>query len=185
MRKLKLQMQISLDGFVAGPEGQFDWITFSRDEKLLKARDELINSSDTMLMGRKTSEGFLPYWESVAQNREHPEFLFAKMMVDTPKIVFSKTQKTISGLNVTVSNEDVVEVVNSLKNKKGKDIIVYGGARFVASLIENNLIDEYYLITNPTAIGEGLRIFKSRANLKWVKTSTFAGKVMNKFVPIK
>ncbi len=186
MRKLKLQMQITVDGFVAGPEGQQDWMTFSRDEKIIKVRNDLANSMDTILMGRKMTDGFVSYWESVVKNPEHPEFSFAKIMVDTPKIVFSKSQKTIEGLNVTITNEDVVEVVNALKNKKGKDIIVYGGAGFVSSLIENNLIDEYYLITNPTAIGDGLKIFKQRTRLQLVKTTTFkCGKVVNKFVPLK
>ncbi len=187
MRKLKLQMQISVDGFVAGPEGQLDWMSFVRDEKQLKARAGLTNSMDTILMARKMAEGFVSFWESVAQNPEHPDFLFAKIMVDTPKIVFSRTQKTISGLNVSVSNDNLVEVVNALKKQKGKDIIVYGGADFVSSLIENNLIDEYYLIINPTAIGEGLRIFKQRTKLQLVKTTKFgaSGKVMNKFVPLK
>lgn len=186
MRKLKLQMQITVDGFVAGLEGQQDWMTRSREEKLIKFRGDLTNSIDTILMGRKMTEGFVAYWEDVVKHPEGPEFSFAKIMVETPKIVFSKTQKSISGLNVTITNEDVVEVVNALKNKKGKDIIVYGGAGFVASLIENNLIDEYYLITNPTAIGDGLKIFKHRTHLQLVKTTTFkCGKVVNKFVPLK
>ncbi len=185
MRKLKLQMQISVDGYVAGPEGQLDWMTWDMDEKLLDLINELTDSSDTILMGRKMTEGFVTYWEKAVKNEtDNPEFPFAQKMVDYPKIVFSKTTKHIAGKNVTVENGDLVTAVNKLKNDNGKDIVVYGGANFVSSLIKNNLIDELNLFLNPTAIGDGMRIFSEKVPFTLIDSTPYKnGIVVNRFKP--
>jgi len=150
MRKLKLQVQMSVDGFVAGPEGQLDWMTFAMDEKLLAFINQLTDTSDTILLGRKMTEGFITYWEHVAPNS--PEYDFAQKMVGMPKVVFSRTAKQIAGKNVRVENGPLVDAVNRLKGQAGKDIVVYGGASFVSSLIENRLID-YSRVTLPNVGG--------------------------------
>lgn len=183
MRKLKLQMQITVDGYVAGPDGQLDWMTFTWDEQLIKFVTALTDSSDTILMGRKMTNEFVSYWENVLNKPDSPEYSFAEKMVNYPKIVFTKTQKTIPGKNVIVENGDLVTAVNKLKSQPGKDIVVYGGAGFVSSLLDNNLIDELYLFTNPVAIGEGMRIFKSRRSLQLVDSTRYDNWiVVNKYV---
>ena len=160
MRKLKLQMQTSVDGYVAGPNGELDWMTWNLDEKLLNFIVALTDSSDTILMGRKMTDGFVSYWENVVNNQpDSPEFSFAQKMVNMPKIVFSKTVKNIPGKNVFVENGDLVNVVTNLKKQNGKDIVVYGGADFVSSLIKERLIDEFNFFVNPVMINKGLRIF--------------------------
>src|SRR6266850_8402564 len=73
MRKLKLQMQITVDGFVAGPEGQLDWMTWDMDEKIVGFINHLTDTSDTILLGRKMTEGFIKYWEGVVANPSSPE----------------------------------------------------------------------------------------------------------------
>lgn len=183
MRKLKLQMQISVDGFVGGPEGQLDWMTWEMDEKLLKFINALTDSSDTILLGRKMTEGFISYWEGVVNNQPgSPEFSFAQKMVNIPKIVFSKTIKNIAGKNTVVENGDLVTAINKLKNQNGKDLIVYGGANFVSSLIKHNLIDELNLFINPTAIGNGLRIFSERIPFTLLNSTSYtSGIVVNQF----
>lgn len=160
MRKLKLQMQISVDGYVAGPNGELDWMTWNADEGLIQFIVSLTDSSDTILMGRKMTDGFVSYWENVVNNQtDSPEHPFAQKMVSIPKIVFSKTVKTITGKNVFVENGDLVSAVNNLKNQTGKDIVVYGGAGFVSSLVKEGLIDEFNFFVNPVMINKGLRIF--------------------------
>jgi dihydrofolate reductase len=159
MRKLKLQMQITVDGFVAGPNGELDWMTFGEDDEMWTQITELTDSSDTILMGRKMTDGFVNYWTSVLDNPESPEYSFARKMVNIPKIVFSKTVKESKWANTTVASGELVEEIAKLKQQEGKDIIVYGGATFVSNLVKENLIDEYYFFVNPVAIGKGLTIF--------------------------
>jgi dihydrofolate reductase len=184
MRKLKLQMQVSVDGFVAGPEGQLDWMTWTWDQALMDFVSDLTKSVDTIVMGRKMADGFMRHWEAAVNNPEDPSQPFARLMVDYPKIIFTRTQQKVEGLNATMATQPLVEDVNHLKQQPGKDIIVYGGAGFVTSLIENNLIDELNLFINPTAIGEGLRIFSGRAPLQLESSIKYdCGIVINKYVP--
>jgi dihydrofolate reductase len=173
-------MQITVDGFVAGPAGQLDWMTWNMDEKLIAFITHLTDTSDTILLGRKMTDGFVKYWESVQP--DSPEYSFAQKMVGTPKVVFSRTMSHIDGKNVRVENRPLAEAVNELKAQDGKDIIVYGGATFVSSLIENQLIDELNLFVNPIAIGEGMRIFQSRVPLELVASAAYAsGIVVNTY----
>src|SRR5205807_4559885 len=88
MRKLNLQMQMSVDGFVAGPEGQLDWMTRNLDEGVIARIVQITDSSDTILLGRKMTDGFIKYWEAVKP--ESPEYIFARRMVDTPKVVLDR-----------------------------------------------------------------------------------------------
>lgn len=87
-------------------------------------------------------------------------------MVELPKVVFSRTLNSPDGRNVRVENGDLKAAVNQLKRGLGRDIVVYGGATLVSSLIENALIDEFNLFVNPVAIGNGMRIFKDRLPLR-------------------
>lgn len=184
MRKLKLQMQITVDGFVAGPEGQLDWMTFDMDDKLLSFINHLTDTSDTILLGRKMTEGFVKYWEQVITQPDSPEYSFGQKMVRIPKIVFSKTVTRIEGQNVRVESGPVVEAVNRLKSQTGRDIIVYGGATFVSSLIENGLIDELHLFVNPVAIGAGMRVFDTRKRMKLTASTAYtSGIVVNSYEP--
>ena len=158
MRKLKLQMQITVDGYVAGINGELDWMNLENwDVDVKNSENELIDSSDTILMGRKMTDEFVKYWGNVKPDSS--EFSFAKKMIDTPKIVFSKTIKSIVGKNIVLENGDLTTVVSDLKNKDGKDILVYGGAGFVSSLIKEGLIDEFNFFVHPVMINEGMTIF--------------------------
>lgn len=183
MRKLKLQMQMTVDGFVAGPDGQLDWMApLDKDEPILAFINHLIDTSDTILMGRKMTHGFVNYWESVPATS--PEYDFAQKMVRTPKVVFTRTSTNIEGKNVRVENGPIVETIGQMKRQDGKDILVYGGAGFVSSLIENRLIDELSLFVNPVAIGRGLSIFSQRTPLALIKSVEYAsGVVINTYKP--
>lgn len=181
MRKLKLQMQTSVDGFVAGPAGQLDWMApLDKDPKILAFINELTDSCDTILLGRKMTDGFTGYWESVPQ--DSPEYDFARKMVDTPKVMFSRTSRTPKGKNVRVENGDLATAVNALKKQPGKDLMVYGGAGFVSSLVQNDLIDELNLFVNPAALGDGLKIFTGRKNVKLARSVAYdSGVVVNTY----
>lgn len=187
MRKLLMQVNMTLDGYVARPDGKTDWMWLSgeRDEEGFKRVIELAESCDTILMGRKMSREFLDYWEDVIDNQpQSPMNTLAQLMVNHHKIIFSRTQKEIKGRNVTVENGDLATVVNTLKQKSGKNIMVYGGATFVSALISLNLIDEYYIFINPVAIGEGMPIFREQKILKLESATSYKnGKVLHKYLP--
>lgn len=184
MRKLKLQMNITADGFVAGSEGQLDWMTWNMDEKLLGFITHLTDTSDTILLGRKMTPGFIDYWEREITKPEGPQYSFARKMVELPKVVFSKTLYAVDGQNVRVENSDLKNAVNQLKQASGNDIVVYGGATFVSSLIENALMDELNLFVNPVAIGKGLRIFNDRRPLMLIASVAYpCGVVVNTYKP--
>jgi dihydrofolate reductase len=185
MRRLKLQMQTTVDGFVAGPEGQLDWMAaLDEDERILSFINHLTDTSDTILLGRKMTEGFVKYWEHVTTQPDNPEYSFAQKMVRIPKVVFSKTRSKIEGKNVRVENGPIVDAVNRLKSEPGKDIVVYGGATFVSSLIENGLLDELNLFVNPVAIGTGMRVFGARTPLKLTASTAYpSGVVVNTYEP--
>ncbi len=166
MRKLKLQVQISINGFIAKPGGELDWVTWNWSEDIKAYVTDLTNSMDTIILGRKLAEGFIPYWADVKANPDHPENEAGKTFTDTPKIVFSKTLNKSLWANTSLVNGDFVSEIKMLKDMPGKDIIVYGGAEFVSSLIKEDLIDEYHLFVNPVAIKEGLTIFDKIPDMK-------------------
>ncbi|MDJ1499638.1 dihydrofolate reductase family protein [Xanthocytophaga agilis] len=187
MRKLKLQVQMTLDGFVAGPNGELDWMWIGkRDEGIFQQVIELADTCDTILLGRKMTPAFINHWENVLDNQpESAEQPLAKQMVGMRKIVFSISQTTIKGRNLEVENRDVAKVIQALKNQSGKDIMVYGGAAFVSSLISQNLVDEYYIFRRPVAIGNGLSIFKEQKSLELDSSITYKnGTILTKFLPV-
>ena len=174
MRKLKLQMSMSLDGSVTETKGAtgFKW-----SDELRSFSTENLIGVDDILLGRKTAEDFIPYWAEAAADPEDGDQEFGKLLTDIPKVVFSNELKTGKWENTTIVKGDIAEQVNALKSKKGKDIIVYGGISFVTSLIERELIDEFYLLVNPFAVGNEQTIFKSLKNdlqLKLEKCEPFA-----------
>ncbi|HEY4063542.1 MAG TPA: dihydrofolate reductase family protein [Puia sp.] len=170
MRKLKLHIRLTLDGFAAGPNGELDWMTQPIDDKMMQYVNAAADASDTLLMGRKMAEGFTEYWMDIANNHpESYEFPLAQRMVDIPKVVFTKTLEKSPDNNTVLAKGNLTEEVAKLKKKEGKDLIVYGGAGFVSSLIGAELIDEFLLFMDPVIIGNGMTIFKSVD--KWQKLS--------------
>lgn len=176
MRKLKLQVQMSLDGFIGGPNGELDWMVWDWDEKLKQFVQDLTDPVGTILLGRKMADGFIKHWAAVAANPQDPTYEAGKKFTDTPRVVFTKTLKKSEWDNATLATGDLAEEVNKLKNQEGGDMIVYGGAGFVSSLIKAELIDELNFFVNPTILGKGLSIFKeveSRQNLHLVKATQY------------
>lgn len=185
MRKLKLQVQMSIDGFIAGPKGEMDWMVWDWDVDLKKYVEEITEPVDCIVLGRNLAQGFIPHWAAVAANPDAPEFTSGKKYTNTHKVVFTKTLGKSDWGNTVLAKGDLVEAITHLKKQEGKDIIAYGGATFVSALIKHGLIDEFHLFINPTAIGNGMAIFKALdGNQKMVLESSTAfscGMVVNKY----
>ena len=169
MRKLKLQVQMSVDGFIAGPNGEMDWMVWDWDDKIKTYVNDLTDSIDTILLDRKMAGSFISHWTGVTGDANNPNVEFSKKMIDTPKIVFSRTLSgsepaTAQWKNTIITKGKLTEEVQKLKNKNGKDIIVYVGATFDSALVKAGLVDEFYLFINPATIGVGLSIFSDINN---------------------
>ncbi len=170
MRKLKLQVQMTVDGFICGPNGEMDWTNQNWDIKLKDHVGKMTHDVDCIILGRKLAQGFIPYWAS------HPEEEGAEVFNTTRKVVFTKTLDRSEWEHTTLAKGDLVDEITKLKNQDGKEIIAYGGVTFVSALIKHGLIDEYHLFINPTAIGRGRSIFNeldARRELTLVRTSVF------------
>ncbi|MFN6452921.1 MAG: dihydrofolate reductase family protein [Nostoc sp. EfeVER01] len=176
MRKLKLQLQMTLDGYIAGLNGEMDFMAWNWDDELKQYVKNITEPVDCIILGRKLAEGFIPYWGSVAANPDDPEFTSGKKFTDTHKVVFSKTLDKSEWNNTVLAKGNLVDEITKLKKQDGKDIIAYGGATFVSALIKQGLIDEFHLFINPIAIGDGMTIFKeldSKQYLTLVKATSF------------
>jgi dihydrofolate reductase len=162
MRKLKLQMNLALDN--KWDSGMSD---FSIDN---------LKNVDCILHGRKTGEGFIPYWTEIANNPDDAEYKLGRRFVEIPNVVFSNTLKVSQWDNTTIISGGIQAAIEALKKEKGKDILVYGGDSFVSSLIQHDLVDEFYLFVNPASIGNGQQTFnplKNELELKLVSCKPF------------
>ncbi len=164
MRNLKLQVQMTVDGFIAGPNSEMDWMVWDWDDELKQYVADLTEPVDCLILGRKLAQGFIPHWANVATNPDNSENAAGKKYTDTKKVVFTKTldksdNAVLEWNNTVLANGDLVDEINQLKNQKGKDIIAYGGATFVSALIKHQLVDEFHIFINPAAIGNGMTIF--------------------------
>jgi dihydrofolate reductase len=187
MRKLKLQIQTTVDGFIGGPNGEMDWLTCPWDNQLEQYVTALTEPVDCIVLGRKLAEGFIPHWAAVAADADNPDVAAGRKFTDTPKVVFSHTLTQSTWANTVLAQDELVAEIQRLKQQPGGDIMAYGGASFVGSLIRHGLIDEYHLFVNPAAIGQGLPIFnqlEGQQPLTLVKSTAFAcGIVVQHYAP--
>lgn len=187
MRKLKLQVQMTVDGYMGGPNGEMDWVLFNWDEAVKEYVTALTEPVDCLVLGRNLAEGFIPYWASVAANPDDPQHSAGIKFTDTPKVVFTKTLAESPWANTVLAKGDIVDEITKLKQQEGGDLIAYGGSTFVSSLIKHGLIDDLHLFINPAAIGNGLPIFNQVAGqqkLTLVKAMPFdCGIVMLHYQP--
>jgi|SRR5690242_18376878 len=159
MRKLKLQMQVTLDGFNStGPNDEQRWVTWDLDG-IKQYVIDLLDSSDTIIIGRKLAVDYIPYWDGVGKNFDHPMYEFGRRIVNAQKVIFTKTLERSVWNKTELAKGHIADEINTLKNQTGKDIIVYGGSSFVSSLTAAGLIDEFHFFVNPIAIGKGVSAF--------------------------
>ena len=171
-------MGVSLDGFIAGPNGEIDWS--APDEELHRFHNQQVREIGAHLCGRRLYE-VMTYWETADENPAAAEYEleFARIWKNLPKIVFSKTLEKVEG-NARLVRDGVAEEVARLKESPGQDIAV-GGAGLASTLIKLGLVDEYRLFVNPVILGGGTPYFpplEERIDLELVETRTFASRVV-------
>lgn len=170
-------MHISLDGFVAGPNGEMDWI--KADEELFDYVGKRISEGDTALYGRVTYQMMENYWPTAAQkpNATKHDIEHSKWYDKVHKIVLSKTLKPGGLTNTEIICDNLAERINEIKQREGKEILLFGSPSATHALIQQNLIDGYWLFVNPIILGQGIPLFigiKEKTKLKLLHSRQFS-----------
>ncbi len=185
MRKVIASTFVTLDGFIVGPNEDISWVTDNFNEEMGKYASDLMNSMDTILLGRVTYEVMINFWPAATEDTAPG----ADKMNTTPKIVFSKTlDKAEWGKwnNARVVKDNIAEEIAKLKQQPGKNMVIYGSANLVQGFTQLGLIDEYQLLVHPVVLGSGKRLFRdgSHATLKLIETEAFSsGVVLLRYQP--
>jgi dihydrofolate reductase len=169
MRKVILGMNITLDGHVAGPDGELDWAFRTMSPDLGEWVTELLRGVDTVLLGHTT---YLQ--QAVAWPTQTSEM--ATLLNSHAKIVFSSQLRALEWNYSRLAVSDVAQEIAHLKQQPGRDIYVTGGARLARSLSQRGLIDEYNLTIHPILLGSGMSLFREPSEeiaLTWVHTILF------------
>jgi dihydrofolate reductase len=157
MRRVVLQMGVTLDGYVAGPGGEGDWGLPDERPDVRAWKVASLHQVGTHIMGRVTFEQMAGHWPNATGD-------YAEFMNNLPKVVFSKTLPAAEWAGSRIARGDLAEEIAALRSEPGDHVIMaHGGAAFVQALSRLGLIDEYRLVILPVALGDGLPLFKDLA----------------------
>lgn len=173
-RRIILDLAVTLDGFIEGKHGEVDWCIMDPEMGF----NHFLNQIDTILYGRKSYDLWGQFTPEIGHTESEKELW--ESVHSKEKYVFSRTQKGTDHKAIFI-NDSILEEVNKLKSKPGKDIWLYGGASLITTFINFGLVDEYRLSVHPVVLGEGKPLFvdiKQRLNLKMVNTRTFSSGVV-------
>jgi len=179
MRKVTYSMSVSLDGYIVGPDGGFDWTV--PDKEVFRFWIDEIRGVGVHLMGRRLYETML-YWETADQDRslDDAELEWAALWNPLPKVVFSTTLSAVQG-NARLASGGLAEEIERLRAEPGEGDIAIGGATLAAQVAELGLIDEYQAMVYPVLVGGGIPFFpqrERRVDLELVETRTFTSRVV-------
>jgi dihydrofolate reductase len=176
MRKLFLQMNVSLDGYIEDARRELDWHFV--DDAFEEYCNNVLRSIDGMLLGRVAYELLAAYWPTADKNpaatQKHLEAV--RLMNELPKLVVSNTLEKVTWRNSRILRGNFAEEIARLKRQPGKDLVLFAGAALADSCIKAGLIDEYRLILNPVLLGGGTPLFREgreRTKLKLVEVKPF------------
>jgi dihydrofolate reductase len=166
MRKVVLGMNITLDGYAAGPGGELDWMFPGIDEELNTAIVKALSEIDTFLMGRITYEGMASHWPNADDQ-------IARLMNAAEKVVFSTELLSVDWERSRLATSNLVEEIARLKQQPGQTIGIAGGPQFAQAVIEARLIDEYRLTIHPVVLTDGKPLFNEPQRLKLTDAQQF------------
>jgi dihydrofolate reductase len=179
MRKVIYWVHTSVDGFVDGPNGEFDWPVMGPE---LSAYSEALDRRvDTLLFGRPVWQMMVGFWPNAEAMSDDPHVAaFAPFWRATPKIVFSRSYAGDEWTD-RVIRDDLHAAVTALKAQAGADMLLTGGANLAAALTEHGLVDEYHIAVHPVVLGGGRKLFaqpKQRRNLRAEQSRLLDGQVV-------
>ncbi|WP_309124398.1 dihydrofolate reductase family protein [Arthrobacter sp.] len=179
-RRVIYSMSTSLDGFIVGPDGTFDWSV--PDEEIFQFAIDEVRAVDVHLLGRRLYETML-YWETAEQDPslDDKELEFAGIWRSLPKVVFSRSLSAVQGTNTRLASGSLTEEIGRLTSKPAGGDIAIGGAALAADAASLGLIDEYRLRVYPVLVGGGIPYFPRRdqhVDLEQVEFRTFRSKVV-------
>ena len=151
MRRVALQMGMSLDGYVAS-DREHPGVSVPEDAELIRWKVDRLAKTGAHLMGRVTYQEMAAYWPRATGP-------YAALMNDIPKVVFSRTLTEASWPSTRIARGDLGAEIAALKGEPGPDVVAHGGASFAAALAAQGLIDEYCLVIQPVAVGRGQALF--------------------------
>ncbi len=177
MRKLVLTEWVSLDGYTAGPNNDMSYVGQSFDQEMARYESDILDSVDTLVLGRVTYQSFAGSWPHVPDSptASEPEKDYARRLNAMGKLVFSKTLVSADWNNSTLLREIDADAIRRLKQEDGKDLLIYGSANLVQQLTRPGLIDEYQILVHPVLLGGGTRLFgeTERTSLELVSATDF------------
>lgn len=181
MGKIIFSMQLSLDGYIEGPNGEFDWPIV--EAELLDYFNDEIADVDTFLYGRKVYDGMAAFWPTADTNpvSNAPMQEYARIWRPMPKIVFSRTLER-ADWSTRIVADDLPGAVAELRAQPDTTHLLYGGADVTATFMAHDLIDEYWLFIHPVFLGGGTRLFgplEHRQDLTLTETRTFSSAVVH------
>lgn len=181
MRSLVFFMHASLDGFVAGTKGELNWVTVN--DEIFEFVSTMTAQADTALYGRVTFQMMEAYWPKAGEkpNASKHDKEHSIWYKNVAKVVLSKTLDDTGLKNTKVIRDNLQENITQLKQKSGKNILIFGSPGASHSLLEFGLIDEYWIFVNPILLGEGIPLFKNvndRVKLKLLESKTFTSGVI-------
>ena len=177
MRRVILFMHTTLDGFVAGPNGEMDWINV--DDEMFDFAGKQTDQADTALYGRVTYEMMNGYWPTAGEqpNASKHDIEHSTWYNQVQKVVLSKTLHESGLTNTKIISDNLADNINELKNQEGKNILIFGSATASHSLFNEGLIDGFWLFVNPVVIGQGIPLFKGISEtrkLKLIESKTYS-----------
>ena len=175
MRKVIVSEFMTLDGVIEDPGGAENfkyggWSRAHSNDEVGKFKYDELFSSDALLLGRVTYEGFAKAWPTMEGTGD-----FGEKMNSIPKFVVSTTLDKAEWNNSHLIKANVAEEVAKLKQQPGQDILIFGSGKLIESLLQHDLVDQYNLLVYPLVLGSGQRLFEegSKTNLKLVETKPF------------
>lgn len=174
-------MHVSLDGFVGGPNGEMDWIHV--DDEIFDFGSKRTKQADTALYGRVTYQMMESYWPTAADQptaTKH-DIEHSAWYKKAAKVVLSRTMKGAIPANTKIISDDLANEITKLKQAAGKEILIFGSPSAVHSLMQENLIDDFWLYVNPVLLGQGIPLFKNikvKSKLKFVASHAFPSGVI-------